>query len=316
MNLTHQFDINLYRSTWKFIDKHTIRVRFHLHESLLSSTTSTRFIVRHTNTDHIETFDKPHEIINSTLSLYLHNIKHGRHTVCLLIYTSKLMRNPKHVFCQDIIFNFHKYGHHDIDSDDHGNTFFFLLTQYAIVCGILCILQLVHTIRKRRFMKTVYHKANTLRNLMTEYHHRLQETKPTTETTTNTNEAHALDSLIYNLNRNALRDFDQACMQKQDEDEHYDNLISYSSSSDHQRSGSEKYSKLSSNVQYRSVPTINDHVDFNESDCDDKSASFKSVSHILEANKPWMTKLSDNNTVEHFILSSVPLQINSRELIL
>lgn len=125
----HLFDINTYRSSWKFVDKNTVRVRFRLHEVLISLITDSRFIVRHIHTDQIQMYEKPHEIINSTFTLYLHNIKHGRHTVCLLLYTLKFVRTPKYTFCQDIIFNFQKYGHHDADSDEYGNTFFFLLTQ-------------------------------------------------------------------------------------------------------------------------------------------------------------------------------------------
>ena len=67
----------------------------------------------------------------------------------------------------------------------------------------------------------------------------------------------------------------------------------------------------------RPIPTttINDNdLDLNEKDFDTKSyeeqqsTSLKSVSHILEANKPWMTKLTDHGGIKHVILSSAPLQ--------
>lgn len=197
------FDINSYRSSWKFIDKEIVAVRFRLSETLVHSIISTRFFVRHIHTGHIETFNEPNAIINSTLILYLHNLKHGRHAVCLLIYTSKQTKNPKYIFCQEIIFNYHKYGHHDMDSDEQRNTFFFLLTQYAIVIGMLCTLQLSHVIRKRRLLRTVYDKANALRNFMMEHH--THGNKPSPDLN---NRTHALEYLIYNLNRNSLYNFD------------------------------------------------------------------------------------------------------------
>jgi len=321
----HQFDVNSYRSSWKFVDKHTIRVRFRLHESLLHSIISTRFVVRHQHSGHIETYDKPHEIINSTLTLYLHNLKHGRHIVCLLLYRSKLMLNPKYVFCQDIIFNFQKYGHHDTDADEHGNTFVFLLTQYSIVLGILCILQLIHTVRKRRFLRAVYDKANALRNLMTEHHHHSQENKSTIHLNPQT---HALEYLIYNLNRNAIYNLDQIYMQKPNEDNV--NLINSSLRPvAHHRTGYEKHLKIPNRLskhsitpllgRHRSLVTTNnnsldlDEDIFDESDYDtgsyeERSVSFKSLSHILEENKPWMTRFTDNGSIQHSILSSAPLQ--------
>ncbi|CAF2391759.1 unnamed protein product [Rotaria sp. Silwood2] len=318
------FDINSYRSSWIFVDKRTLRVRFRLYESLLHSIVSTHFLVRHTRTNQVRIYDEQNEIINSTLTLYLHNIKHGRHTVCLLLYTSKLMKNPKHIFCQDIIFNFHKYGHQDIDSDEYGNTFFFLLTQYAIVLGILCILQLVHAARKRRFLKTVYDKANALLNFMTENHHHLQENKSTIDLN---NQTHSLEYLIYNLNRHALYNLDE--LQMQPTNENNVKIINNSSITDQRRKGNQKHLKLPNRLnEHVIIPllehrrrtiatTINNNFHLNDEDFyenyldipsnEEQSTSFQSLSHILEANKPWMTRLTDNGNMEHSILTSKPL---------
>ncbi len=299
-----QFDINSYRSSWKFVDKNTIRVRFHLHESLLFSIVSTRFLVHHIHTGLIQIYNEPHEIINSTLTLYLHKIKHGRHTVCLLIYRSKLMKTPKHIFCQDIIFNFHKYGHHDMDSDEYRNTFFFLLTQYAIVLGILCILQLVHATRKRRFLRTMCDKANSLRNLMMEYHQRSQENKSTTDLNRRTP---ALEHLIHSLDlKNALYNFDQMYMYTTNEED--DLPIS-----DHRRIRYEKHSTTSLLGHHPSISTItNEDLDFDTQSYEEQSIRLKSS---LETNKPWMTRLTDNGSIKHAILSTAPLQ-NTRILAL
>ncbi|CAF0784539.1 unnamed protein product [Rotaria sordida] len=314
----HYFDINSYRSSWTFVDKNTIRVRFRLYELLLYSIVSTRFLVRHARTNHIRTYDEQNKIINSTLTLYLHNLKHGRHTVCLLLYTSKLMRNPKHIFCQDIIFNFHKYGHHDIDSEEYRNTFFFLLTQYAIVLGILCILQLVHAARKRRFLRTVYDKANALVNFMT-------ENRSTTDTN---NQPHSLEYLIYKLNPHVLYNFDKMYMQPTNENNV--NTINDSSITDRRIIGNQKHLKLPNRLNEHSkmplldhsrsaaMPTTrNVHFNLNDDDSDEndlgvssheeQSISFRSVSHILERNKPWMTRLTDDGTIKHSILTSKPL---------
>jgi hypothetical protein len=304
----HNFDINSYRSSWKFVDKNTVRIRFRLYESLLSSIKSTHFLVRHTHTGNIRTYNEPHEIMNSTLTLYLHHLKHGRHTVCLLLYASKLITNPKHIFCQDIIFNFHKYGHHDIDSEEYKNTFFFLLTQYAIVCGLLLILQLVHAARKRRFLGTVYAKANALRHTMMDYHHRGHDHKSTPDLT---NRTHALEYLIYNLNRKALYDFDQMYIPTINEDDV--NLIIDSPISTHQRTIYKKYLKLPNRT---TRTTTNDSYELGEDNhfdtrsFEDQSLSYKSVSHILEANKPWITRLTDNGSVVQSLLSSESLQNN------
>jgi hypothetical protein len=314
------FDINSYRSSWKFVDKNTIRVRFRLYDSLLQSIVSTRFLVRHFHSGHIRIFDEPHEIINSTLTLYLHNIKHGRHIVCLLLYRSKLMISPKYIFCQDIIFNFQKYGHHDMDSDEYGNTFFFLLTQYSIVLGILCILQLVHAARKRRFLRTVYDKANNLRHLMTEHYHHLPENKSTTNSDP---QRHALEYLIYNLNRNALYNIDPMSMRTTNEDD-----IPSSPTSDRQRIEYEKHLKIPDRLNKKSIiPLFQRHqslittdldeenfdeIDFDTKSYEERSLSYKSLSHILEENKPWMTRLTDNGSIKHSILSSEPLLQNTR----
>jgi hypothetical protein len=304
------FDLKSYRSSWKFVDKDTVRVRFRVSETILHSIISTRFLVRHIHTDHIQTYNEPHEIINSTLSLYLNNLKHGRHTVCLLISTLKQMKNTKYIFCQDIIFNFHKYGQHDMDSEEYKNTFFFLLTQYAIVIGMLCTLQLIHIIRKRRLLGSVYDKANSLRNLMMEYHHRSQENKSSPDLN---NQSHALECLIYNLNRKSLYNFDQMYMRTTNDDDTNSTPISIH----HQRKGYEKHLKLPNRLnEYLTTPllrqnrSVSDCVDGKEeSDFDTRSdeeqlTSFKSVSHILEANKPWMTRLTDDGSIKHSILSS------------
>ncbi|UJR35726.1 hypothetical protein I4U23_028476 [Adineta vaga] len=324
MNL-HLFDITTYRSSWKFVDKNTIRVRFRLHEVLLSTVTVTRFLVRHIHSGHIQIYEKPHELINSTFTLYLHSIKHGRHTVCLLLHTLKFVKTPKYTFCQDIIFNFQKYGHHDIDSDEYGNTFVFLLTQYSIVIGILCLLQLVHAGRKRRFLKTVYNKANALRNVMMEYHRRLPDTKLSTDTeNTRTN---ALECLIYNLNRNALYNFDQIYMPTMTEEDDENTINDSLPSINHPRTRYEKHLTLPnrfdghsrSSLHRRSVINTTKNVDFDnensdESDSDTRSyaqqsTSLKSLSHILEANKPWTARLTDDGRIKHSVL---PLQESTR----
>ena len=72
------FDINSYRSSWKFIDKDTVAVRFRLSETLVHSIISTEFFVRHIHTGYIKTFNESDAVINSTLILYLHKLKHGR----------------------------------------------------------------------------------------------------------------------------------------------------------------------------------------------------------------------------------------------
>lgn len=314
INRRDRFDINSYRSSWKFIDKHTVRVRFRLYESLLNTIVATRFLVRHLHSGNVRTFDEPHEIINSTITVYLHNMKHGRHIVCLLLYRSKLMLNPRHIFCQDIIFNFQRYGHHDMDVDEAVNTFVFLLTQYSIVVGILCLLQLIHAARKRRFLKTVYDKASALRNLMTENHTR----KSTTDLNQQT---HALEYLIYNLNRNALYNIDQMYLQSRNDDE-----TDILPKSIHQEKEYDRYLKIPKHLRKHSIiPLLNrrrsliaatknfddDEEIFDESDFDtrsyeEQSPSYKSVSHILEENKPWMAKLTDNGNIKHSILSSEP----------
>ncbi|CAF1172149.1 unnamed protein product [Adineta ricciae] len=316
----HLFDINTYRSSWKFVDKNTVRVRFRLHEILISLVTESRFIVRHVHTDHIQMYEKPHEIINSTFTLYLHNIKHGRHTVCLLLYTLKFVRTPKYTFCQDIIFNFQKYGHHDTDSDEYGNTFFFLLTQYSIVIGILCILQLVHTGRKHRFLKLVNAKANALRNVMTESYRRSPENKSSRD---NGNiRTNALECLIYNLNRNVLFNLDQMYMQtgNEDDEENTNNSLpiidekrtkrgtflkipdhtdEYSKSSLHRRSVTRTTNDLDSDSDENSGEGESDSRSDNE-----QSTSFKTLSHILEDNKPWLSRLTDDGNIQHSILST------------
>lgn len=318
-----QFDLNSYRSSWKFVDKNTIRVRFRLLEHFLRGVHSIRFVTRHIHTGYTRTYDQAHESINSTFTLYLHNLKHGRHTVCLLLYSSKSMRNPRHIFCLDVVYNFHKYRHHDVDSDDHKDTVFFLLTQYAIVCGILCILQIVHTTRKRRILRALYDKANALRHATTERHHRPQEPKCPADLAHRT---HAIDYLIYNLDRNALYNFDQVYM-------HAPNVENASVSTDSpdiapKKRAQKTYLKLPSRTIEKTTPLIDSrrpmakHFDtiesddeittvpfFNESDCDtrsheDHSISFKSLSHILEGSKPWMTRLADDGSVKHSLLSS------------
>ncbi|CAF2102561.1 unnamed protein product [Rotaria magnacalcarata] len=322
---SHYFNVEAYRSSWTFVDKNTIRVYFRLSESLLESIVSTSFLVRHTRTDQIRTFDGQSEIINSTLTVYLHNIRHGRHTVCLLLYTSKFMENPNHIFCQDVIFNFQKYGHHDINSDEYGNTFVFLLTQYGIVIGMLCILQLIHAARKRCFLRRVYEKVNTIRNYMLENHHRLTETKPTTDLTT---QSSTLEYLIYNLSRSALYNYDE--LHTQPTMENNTNIINQSSVTNRHRTENnknfkspyilEEHSIKPSFEQQRSkapIVNINDDLDFNDDMFDenefDTSAyeeqlrSFQSVSHILEENKPWIARIADDGTIQHSILNSKPV---------
>ena len=307
------FDINAYRSSWKFIDKTTMRVRFRLHESLAQSIQSSRFLVRHIQTGQVRTFDEPHEIINSTFTLYLHNIKHGRHSVCLLLDTSKPLINPKHIFCQDIVFNFHKYGHHDVDADDYRNTFIFLLTQYAIVSGILFILQLVHAARKRRLLGTLYDKANALRHNMIEHHHRPgHESK--SASLEKMNQTSALNYLIYNLNRSQLYNTDVNEM----------SLLNDTSEVNHGKIVYKNQLRLPKRSTDTSAPLLahqqsvetTDNLDFDadtlhlayfdESDFDtrsyeEQSLSFKSMSHILEASKPWLVKITDDGSVKHSI---------------
>ena len=305
----YQFDIKSYRSSWKFIDKNTIRVRFRLDESLFQSIAATRFLVRHLRTNLIRTYDEPHESINSTLSLYLQHMNHGRHIVCLLLYRSKLMLNPNYIFCQDIVFNFQKYGHQDMDIDEYGNTFVFLLTQYSIVLGILCILQLVHAGRKRRFLRTVYHKANALRSLMSEHYHRTHEHRSSTEINP---QSHALEYLIYNLNRNTLYNIDQMYPET--------TILPDDSMNKSPRPEYDKYLKIPRRLSRNSItPSLRhrrlsvsidpqeeifEESDFDTRSNDDQTASYKSVSHILEENKPWISKLTDSGTIQHVIVPS------------
>ena len=331
INHSH-FDLNSYRSSWKFVDKKTIRVRFRLVEHFLRGVHSIHFVTRHIHTGYTRTYDQAHENINLTFTVYLHNLKHGRHTVCLLLYSLKSMRNPQHIFCLDVIYNFHKYRYHDADSDDHKDTVFFLLTQYTIVCGILCILQIVHTTRKRRILRAFYEKANALRHAMMEHHHRPHEPKCTADLA---HPKHAIDYLIYNLDREALYNFDRAYM-------HATNVENASVSTDSpdmapKKRAKKTYLKLPSRTIENTTPLLDSrrsvakHFDtiesddeiatvpsFDESGCDtrsyeDRSISFKSLSHILEGSKPWMTKLADDGSVKHSLLSSTePLSSTNR----
>ena len=305
----NQFDIKSYRSSWKFTDKNTIRVRFRLYESLLESIVVTRFLVRHVRTNLVRTYDQADENVNSTLTLYLRHMNHGRHMVCLLLYRSKLMRRPKYIFCQDIIYNFQKYGHHDTDVDEYGNTFLFLLTQYSIVLGMLCIFQLVYAARKRRFLPVVYHKANALRNLLSEHYRRTHGHRPSKDIDSST---HALEYLIYNLNRNALCNIDQMYRDAGN--------VSDDSTNDSPPPAYDKYLKIPRRVSRTSVtpylrhrrlsvaidPTeeIFDENDFDTGSYEDQSVSYKSVCHILEENKPWIAKLTDSGTIQHVIAPS------------
>lgn len=315
--IDNHFDIKSYRSSWKFIDKNTIRVRFRLYESLLESIVVTRFLVRHLRTNFIQTFDKPHENINSTLTLYLQHMNQGRHIVCLLLYRSKLMLRPKYVFCQDIVYNFQKYGHQDMDFDEYRNTFVFLLTQYSIVLGILCILQLVYSARKRRLLRLVYHKANALRSLMSEHYRRTHIHRSSTDINS---PSHALEYLIYNLNRNALCNIDQMYRDTTN--------VCDDSSNNSPRPEYNKYLKIPRRLSRTSITPyfrhrrlsvaidpsdeIFDENDFDTRSCEDQSASYKSVSHILEENKPWITKLTDSGTIQHIIASSSSPESSTR----
>lgn len=318
INRRIEFDINLYRSSWQFVDKHTVRVRFRLYESLINTFPIKHFLVRHLHSGQIRTYDEPSETLNSTLTLYLRNMKHGRHIVCLLLYRTKLMLSPRYVFCQDVVFNFHKYGHQDMDLDEHGNTFVFLLTQYSIVIGFLCILHLIHTARKRRFLRTVYDKANALRTLMTEYNRK--------STNDSNQQTHALEYLIYNLNRNALYNIDQMYIQSKNDNDDNDDDCNISPKIDRQTSECERYLKIPSRLSKRSTTSylrhrrslnstnnleaddedIFDESDFDTRSYEEQSISFKSVSHILEENKPWITKLNEDGSIKHTILSSEP----------
>lgn len=304
-----QFDIKSYRSAWKFIDKNTIRVRFRLDESFFGSIVASRFLVRHLRTNLIRTYDEPHESVNSTFTLYLQHMNHGRHTVCVLLYRSKLMLNPKYIFCQDIVFNFQKYGHQDMDIDEYGNTFVFLLTQYSIVVGMLCILQLVHAGRKRRFLRTVYHKANALRSLMSDHYRRSHEHRSSADINS---QGHALEYLIYNLNRNALYNIDQM---------YRDTTTGTDDSANNSpRPEYDKYLKIPRRLSRNSItPSLRhrrlsvsidpqeeifDENDFDTRSHEDQTTSYKSVSHILEENKPWISKLTESGTIQHVIIPS------------
>ena len=326
------FDLNAYGTSWKFVDKNTIRVRFRLLERFLRGVHSVRFVTRHIHTGLMRTYDQPHERINSTFTLYLHNLKHGRHTVCLLLYSSKSMSNPRHIFCLDVIYNFHKYRHHDAESDDHKDTFFFLLTQYAIVCGIICILQIVHAARKRQALGALYEKANALRQAIMEHHQRPQGPKGPADLARPT---HALDFLIYNLDRNALCNFDRAYTQtptvestsittdspevtlKQRTKKNYLKPPSRSIENstpllNARRPATKNEENTESEDEIATVP-IFDESDFDTRSYEDQAISYKSVSHILEDSKPWMTRLTDNGSVKHSLLSSTePLPSTSR----
>jgi hypothetical protein len=298
-----RFDVNSYRSSWKFVDKQTIRVRFHFEHSFLHSMQSVRFIVRHIQTGHTLTYDNAHERFNSTLTLYVQNIKYGRHTVCLLIYTLKSMITPRHVFCQDIINNFHKYGHHDVNADEHRNTFLFLLTQYAIVCGMLCLLQLIHAGRKRRFIRILYEKAHGLRQTMMDYHHRSQETKSTIDFNSRTR---GIEYLIYNFDRNALNN------DLLTSDEHIDVRRTYSKLS---RPSMEipmllidRHQSISNNDEQLSQFDTIDEQSLPVRTRDEPSMSLKSVSHILDDSKPWLTRLTDDGNTEQALVASECLQ--------
>lgn len=191
--------------------------------------------------------------------------------------------------------------------------------------GILCILQLVHTGRKHRFLKLVNAKANALRNVMTEYHRRSPENKSSAD---NGNiRTNALECLIYNLNRNVLFNLDQMYIPTANEDDG-ENTNNSSPIIDQKRTKrgtflkipdrTDEYSK--SSLHRRSVAkTTNDldsdedeHSDESESEPrsdDEQSTSVKTLSHILEANKPWSTRLTDDGNIQHSIL---PTQSSQR----
>lgn len=329
------FDFSTYRSSWKFIDKNTIRVRFHLNPVFLHSVVSSRFLIRHLQSGQIRRYDESHEMINSTLTIYIHHLKHGRHMVCLLVYTSKYTANPRHIFCQDINNNFHKYGHTDMDSDDYRNTFFFLLTQYAIVCAILCVLQFAHVVRKQRILRTLYDKANALRQAMFDYHHqhRSQETNHNKSSPDLTTSTRAIECLIYNLDRRALYNFDQMYMRSSNVDDV--SLINHSSDENQEknirrRSRNASYCSLGNTkplLQSQRSITKQDAIESEDEDPEDEdtnmvvfrtdnldtrshedqSMSYKSISHILDGNKPWMVKMNDDGTIQHTVIHEEPL---------
>lgn len=272
--ISHTFDINSYRSSWKFIDKDTIRVRFHLNEIFYQSNFFPRFLVRHLHTGQIRIYNESHELINSTLTIYLHNLKRGRHIICLYLYRKQLITKPRHIFCQDLINNFRKYGHLDIDTDEHGNTVFFLMTQYSIVISLLCLLQLAHSIRKRRFWNYVYEKLNMWRNVSGE-----NSSSPKTQQHSRT-----LEYLIYNFNRNALVNWNNT------------------------------YNQEPNRTQFLEVPNLrkrhsvfqddNNDDDYEEDfhpgpSAEEESLSYQFVSHILEESKPWIVKLNEDGTTQH-----------------
>jgi len=181
-----------------------------------------------------------------------------------------------------------------------------------MVLGVLCILQLVYSARKRRLIRAVCDKANVLRNHMMEHHHHhSQEHKPTPDLN---NPKHAIEYLIYNLNPKALCNTDQINMTTPN----VNDLDTPSILDKHLKVPNrlKKHSIIPLAVRRRSlVTTSNKNFDseeddiFDESDFDTRSyeeqtPSFKSVSHILEENKPWMAKLIDDGSIQHAVLSS------------
>jgi hypothetical protein len=183
-----------------------------------------------------------------------------------------------------------------------------------MVLGVLCILQLVYSARKRRLIRAVCHKANVLRNHMMEHHHHSQEHKSTPDLN---NPKNAVEYLIYNLNRNALCNTDQINMTTPNAND----LDNPSILDKHLKVPNrlKKHSIIPLAVRRRSlVTTSNKNFDseedvFDESDFDtrsyeEQSSSFKSVSHILEENKPWMAKLIDDGSIQHAVLSSKHIQ--------
>ncbi|CAF0947395.1 unnamed protein product [Didymodactylos carnosus] len=157
-----------YKSSWGFLNKHTVRVTFQLFGSLQpKSSDYMKYIARHIHSGTLREYSiQPYKSNkNNTNTIHLQDIEHGKHSICLLIYASRslnsvdkqLAKEPKNIFCQDIYFNYHRYGHLEHTGAGDANAVFFMITQYAIVSVILFILQIAYSIQKYRKLKTMHH---------------------------------------------------------------------------------------------------------------------------------------------------------------
>ncbi|CAF1008735.1 unnamed protein product [Didymodactylos carnosus] len=349
-----------YESSWQFIDKHTVRVTFQLFGSLYpTSSAYMKYTARYNRTKLRELSIRPFESgENNTNIIYLEDVEHGKHSVCLLIYESRSVNNtgkrlvpdPKNIFCQDIYFNYHKYSHPEQRDIDTKHSFSVIVFQYAIVCGILCFLHIVHSIRKRRIFKIMrqmlFPKANLLRDVMSSnsfetntssnmkmFHPALNNTQIIEE-----DEEQSLigvknnmiplkrvtDLLIYDLNKTALLLSESlgVLLDSNDQDTNTTSTIlntdpparkhltpayathlslpsrrsscSHSSPFSRRSVQHDDHQSVTFDIGGTSGNEDENNFDFDENIVPDEeqTPSFQSMVHILEASKPWSTRVS------------------------